>query len=283
MPGKRRLLITGHKGILGRQLLEWAPADVEILGFDLPEDDITDLAKVVAAVRAFAPDQVLHAAAYTDVDGCELDPARALRVNGLGTRNVAQAASECGSELLYVSTDYVFDGEAERPYEEYDAVRPLSVYGRSKLWGECAVRDHSWRFYIVRTQWLFGVGGRNFVDTIRKAASERDRLRVVSDQVGSPTYAKDLAQVLHRILAERPGYGIYHASSQGECSWWEFAKVIVELAGLEAPVDPMSSAELDRPAPRPRYAVLRNRALELTLGDPFRPWREAVAEYLRGA
>lgn len=275
---KRKILITGAGGMLGHDLIALAPADCELIALTHRQLDVTDYRAVVAAVAEHEPDQVIHAAAMTDVDGCEHDRDRAFRLNGVATRNVAVAARR--AELVYVSSDYVFDGTKREPYLEHDAVNPQSIYGQSKLWGEEAVRDVHDRFYVVRSQWLYGRHGKNFVDSIRKAARERPFLQVVNDQVGCPTSVVDLARALHMILAQRPPYGLYHCSSKGSCSWYDFARMIVELEGSATPVKPWTSAELNRPAKRPSYSVLRNFCLEATIGDPMRTWQEAVKEYL---
>jgi dTDP-4-dehydrorhamnose reductase len=241
---------------------------------------VTDYLAVTSAFSELKPDQVIHAAAMTDVDGCEYDRDRAYRVNGLGTRNVAAASAAASAELLYISTDYVFDGIKREPYLEHDAVNPQSTYGRSKLWGEEAVRDVHDRFYIVRTQWLYGKHGRNFVDTICKAARERPELQVVNDQTGCPTWAKDLARALYLILDKRPAYGLFHCSNNGSCTWFDFASAILDRGGIKTPVHPWTTKELNRPAKRPAYSVLRNFCLEMTIGDPMRSWEEALKDYL---
>ncbi|MFO0982105.1 MAG: dTDP-4-dehydrorhamnose reductase [Planctomycetota bacterium] len=276
----RKILITGGAGMLGHELKRAAPADAEIHALDRSQLDVTDHLAVKTVLRRLRPDQVIHAAAMTDVDACEHDRDRAFRVNGIGTQNVAAAAADVQAELIYVSTDYVFDGSKREPYLEHDLVHPQSVYGHSKLWGEATVRDLHARFWIVRTQWVYGRHGRNFVDTIRRAARERPELKVVDDQTGCPTWALDLARALYLILAQQPPYGIYHCSSAGSCTWFHFARTILELVGSKTPVNPWTSQELNRPAKRPTYSVLRNFCLEMTIGDPMRNWQDAVKEYL---
>lgn len=279
---RQRFLITGADGMLGSELCQLAGADHDVIATDIAEMDITDRAKVRRVVGRERPSVILHGGALTDVDGCETDPDLAYRVNALGTRNVALAAAEVGIPVLYVSTDYVFPGDGDRPYREFDEVGPPSVYGRSKLAGERFVQQHlGGRFWVVRTQWIYGFRGKNFVDTILAAARAGKPLRVVDDQVGSPTWARDLARTILRIVGEDAGYGTYHCSSRGSCSWFGFTGAILGAAGVEpTSLEPMSSSELDRPAPRPAYSVLHNYCLEQTIGDSMPDWREALSHYL---
>src|SRR5262245_11957329 len=235
---KRKILITGAGGMLGHELIQFAPVGAQIIPLDHDKLDVTDPGAVDAACREFEPDQIIHAAAMTDVDGCEKNPDRAYRVNGVAARILASTAARYRIELLFIGSDYVFDGTKQEPYLEHDAVNPQSTYGRSKLWGEEGVRDACDRFWIVRTQWLYGKHGKNFVDTIRKAARERPFLQVVNDQVGCPTWVVDLAKALYRILEQCPPHGVYHCSSNGACSWYDFAKLILELDGIATLVKP---------------------------------------------
>jgi dTDP-4-dehydrorhamnose reductase len=227
------------------------------------------------------PDFVYHLAAYTDVDGCEANPRLADEVNTQGTRNLARSCAEIGAILLYVSTDYVFDGSSERPYREDDATNPLSVYGQSKLGGEHHVQSLLKRYFIVRSSWLYGPRGKNFVATIVKIATERDELRVVSDQRGSPTYTHHLALKLAEMMRIE-AYGIYHATGGGNCSWFEFAEAIVKLAGLKrVRVAPISTQESGRRAPRPRNSVLENRRLIENHLGALPHWKDGLAHYLK--
>jgi dTDP-4-dehydrorhamnose reductase len=276
----RRVLVTGAHGMLGRRLVESFESDWTVVPASRREVDVVDLAAVRRFVGDAKPHVIVHAAAYTDVDGCEKDPDRALRANGIGTRNVALAARDAGAELLYVSTDFVFDGAKAEPYREWDAPNPISLYGASKLWGEQFVRDLCDRFWIVRTQWVYGPDGRNFVDTILSRAAQTDELRVVVDQRGSPTYTVDLAAEIRRIV-EQGGHGLYHVSNSGACTWHEFAVEICRQAGLgKVRVHEIRSEELARPAKRPANSVLANTHLDLTLGRRMRPWPEALGAYL---
>lgn len=270
-----RLAITGSQGQLGTSLQK-ASEGHELLLIDLPEKDITD-ARIVSTIADFEPDVVIHTAAMTDVDGCESNPDAAYRVNAVGTENVALACQRCEAPLVYVSTDYVFDGEQEEPYLESDEPNPVSVYGRSKLAGELLVRKSLKRFYIVRTAWLYSRDGDNFVNTILKLADERDELSVVSTEVGSPTYAPDLAEAIVRLI-RHPSYGIYHLVNEGSCSRYELAVRILELAGKsDFPLHPIET--YDRPARVPIHAVLCNSVAARQLGIVLRSWGEALEAY----
>ena len=277
----KKLIITGAAGMLGHDLKREFGGDHEIVPHDLTlGHDICDLEATRAMVRETQPAAIINGVAITNVDGCESDPDTAYKVNGVGARNVAIAAAECDVPLVHVSTDFVFSGDKGQPYIEYDPTGPLSVYGESKLWGELLVRDHCEKFFIVRTQWLYGAAGKNFVETIVGRAEEGHPLTVVDDQVGCPTSTVELARAIRAILAHG-GYGIYHASGRGECSWFDFAKKACELAGVEnLDLSPMPSSQLDRPAERPADSRMRNYHMELSFGDPMLPWDEALAEYM---
>jgi dTDP-4-dehydrorhamnose reductase len=273
-----RIYITGNKGQLGRAL-EQALADHTLYGGDLPEVDITDLDSIRSSIRPIRPDLVIHSAALTDVDGCAREPDLAYRVNALGTRNVAVACQDVDCPLLAISTNEVFDGKAGQPYLEFDATNPINAYAKSKHAGEALVRDLLARFYIVRTAWLFGYGGNNFVAKIVKRAKEDGRLRVVADEVGSPTFAPDLAQAVAHLIAT-DAYGIYHFVNDGACSRFEFAQKILELAGLaHVPIEPIRLADLGRPSTPPPYSPLRN-FCGAQIGIRLRPWPDALAEYM---
>lgn len=272
-----RVLITGASGQLGTDLQLVLKGKHELSPFDL-DLDVTDARAVKEKFSQVLPEVVIHAAAYTDVDGAESDPLSAYRVNALGTQNVALACQKLDAAMVYVSTDYVFDGTKNEPYLEFDATNPLSVYGKSKLAGEIYTTTLLNRFYLVRTAWLYGKSGRNFVKTILKLAEEKEELQVVADQIGSPTCSFDLAQVIARLI-ETEWYGFYHAVNTGFCSWRDFAISILKAAGKEGiRVKSITTAELGRPAPRPSYAVLKNQALEMR-GIKMRHWEEALQDY----
>jgi dTDP-4-dehydrorhamnose reductase len=276
-----KILVTGASGQLGQELVRFSGRpDMEIIGAGRDRLDVTDPGQCRSVIRSFKPDAVIHCAAYTKVDQAESEPEEAYRINGEGTRNAVLAAEQIGAKFVYISTDYVFDGRANRPYLEHDRPNPQTVYGRSKLAGEEHVRSLSGRHFIVRTSWVFGKHGSNFVKTMLKLAEERDELKVVDDQIGSPTYTLDLARFLLELV-RTDHYGIYHASNTGACSWYGFAKAIFEERGLDVRVVPCTTAEFPRPAPRPAYSVLDHGAIRARGFEPLRPWREALRSFLR--
>ena len=255
-----RVLVTGAGGQLGRELVEaFAGHDVVAAGHD--RLDVGDRDAVLAAITSLRPELVVHAAAWTAVDACEADPDRARRVNALGTRHVADGARRVGAHVVYVSTDYVFDGTKDEPYDEWDEPAPASVYGRTKRGGELEL-DPAWS--VVRTSWVFGRHGGNFVKTVLRLAAEPGELRMVEDQRGCPTSAADLAAVV-RLLAVSRLPGVFHVTNQGPTTWCQLARDVVTLAGGDpARVVGITSEELSRPAPRPANSVLDNAALRLT-------------------
>ena len=252
-----RILLTGAAGMLGRDVASAADAGGhELIAFSHGELDVTDGDAVVGAIAAAAPAAVVNCAAWTDVDGAEERAEEAMAVNGAGAGNVARGAAQAGAWMIHVSSDYVFDGERRTPYVESDVPGPRSQYGRGKLAGERAVASAAPESHtIVRSSWLFGAGGRCFPATILRAGAQRDRLTVVDDQVGCPTFTGHLAPAL-LALAEEPVAGVVHVAGGGSCSWYEFAREVVRLAGLGCDVVPGTTAELARPAPRPAYSVL---------------------------
>jgi dTDP-4-dehydrorhamnose reductase len=270
-----RVVITGAHGQLGRALQEVLQGH-ELLLLDLPEHDVTDPG-IISAIGSFQPDVVIHAAAMTDVDGCERDPEAAFKVNEGGTRNVADACRLCDAALLYVSTDYVFDGTKGEPYLELDEPNPVCVYGRSKLAGEVLIHNLLTRHYIVRTAWLYGPGGSNFVTKILELASHREELSVVTTEVGSPTYAPDLAAAIARLI-EYPLYGTYHLVNEGSCSRYEFAEKILEFTG-QGHVALRGVQQYERLAAVPANAALCNFSASTQLGITLRPWQEALRAY----
>jgi len=276
---RKTVLVTGHKGQLGQALMELLQPDYRVAGVDLDEMNITVAEEVAGTFYLHQPDIVIHTAAMTDVDGCELDPEAAIRVNSLGTHNLVIAAEEFNSVFVQVSTDYVFDGKANRPYIECDRTDPLSWYGKSKLLAEEYVRNMLFRYFIVRTSWLIGEKGRNFVKIILKLAREKDELTVVNDQRGCPTFARDLASAI-RELIETPYYGTYHITNAGETTWYDFAIRILKEAGIKTPIRAITSEELGRPAPRPAYSVLSDLVFMQRGFTPLRTWEEALVDYL---
>jgi dTDP-4-dehydrorhamnose reductase len=281
-----RILVTGSRGQLGREVLR-APAGaaVERVGLGAGELDIADRAAVLAAVAATSPDLVVNCAAYTAVDAAESDRDAAFRVNRDGAANLAEACARSNLPLIHLSTDYVFNGEKGAPYDEDDAVDPVNVYGASKAAGEAAVRDRHEHHVILRTSWLYGAQGRNFVRTMLRLAQTAPEIRVVDDQQGSPTAAPDLAAAILGIAGRAPGGelrpGTYHCCNGGATTWFGFATAIFEMAGTPAPrVVPIATAEMPRPARRPRFSVLDCRRLAKTWGIEMRPWRAALADVL---
>ncbi len=274
-----RIIVTGAQGQLGVELMGRLAGSGEVLGVDLPELDITK-ACCSDDLAALRPDWIVHAAAATDVDGCEREPDVAMLVNAQGTRRVAEACRRVDAGLLYLSTDYVFDGKKGAPYREEDPPAPLNAYGRSKLEGERAVCSLAPRWTVVRTAWLYGSHGKNFVKAILQKAAAGGPLRVVDDQIGSPTYATDLAEAIARLLARRLT-GVFHLTNAGACSWYDFAAAILRLTGQTAiPLLRLTSDELGRPARRPALSVLENAAWRRAGLPPLRPWQDALAAML---
>lgn len=287
-----KILITGGKGQLGTEVLrcfergatELGTPDLlkeknEVRAIDVDELDIADMSAVRSFFRDNRYDAVINCAAYTNVDGCETNFDVAFKVNAVGARNLAIACRDCGAKLIHVSTDYVFSGDDSRPRSECDLPAPKSAYGLTKLLGEQYVRDFCKKYFIVRTAWLYGYYGKNFVKTIMNAARKNGSLTVVDDQRGNPTNAADLAHHLIKLI-DTEEYGIYHATGSGECSWYDFAVQIIQLAGVNAEVLPCTSEEYlmthQHAADRPSYSALDNAMLRVTIGDEFRPWQEAL-------
>jgi dTDP-4-dehydrorhamnose reductase len=243
--------------------------------------DVTNYHQVLDTVAAKKPDLVLHCAAFTKVDQAESEPALAYHINGYGTENLAVACNIHNVPMLYVSSDYVFDGEQNQPYNPWDATRPLSIYGKSKLAGEKAVQRHLTRFYIVRTSWLYGPHGKNFVDTIVNMAEQGKPLRVVSDQVGTPTCTLSLSEIIADLIVTGR-WSIYHATDDGVTNWYEFARAIVRDTGHKSvEVVPIETKDFPRPATRPKYSVMDKTALINTIGRELPPWEESLSHYLQ--
>jgi len=273
-----RIIITGGLGQLGLALQE-VLVDHDLVIVDLPEADITDQPAIEALFQEAQAEFVIHCAAYTNVDDCTRNPDLAFRINALGTNNVVMASEKIGAELLHISTNEVFAGNRVEGYQEWMPLDPINTYGRSKAMAETFVRDHSKRFYIVRTSWLYAPGGHNFIHAIITKARSEGSVRVVADEVANPTYVKDLAKAIGQLI--RSGqYGTYHLTNTGACSRWAFAEEILRLAGLERATNtPILSREYKRASTPPPFAALQNIA-GTAVGITLRPWQEALREYI---
>jgi len=291
-----KVLVTGANGQLGSDLCK-VLQHFEVIPLTHRDIEIGDMNSVKQMFNKYKPDTIINTAAYVQVDDCETEQDKAFLINALGARNVAVVAQELGAKLIHISTDYVFGGVGETlvvsrksgggkplPYTEFDTPIPISVYGKSKLAGENFIRHLCPKHFIVRSSGLFGVAGAsgkggNFVETMLRLAKERDELRVVNDQVFSPTYTKDLAGKIAQLI-ETEYYGIFHITNKGSCSWYEFAKEILKLAGLKAPIIPITSDQYPQKARRPHYSVLHNYHLRLLGLDDMRTWQEALKNYM---
>lgn len=281
-----KVLITGANGQLGTDLCQ-VLHHFQVIPLTHQDIEISDISSVKEAFSEYKPEIVINTAAYARVDDCEDNPDKAFLVNALGARNIAVVASEFRAKLIHISTDYVFGGEAEpraTPYTEFDTPAPVNIYGKSKLAGEDFVRHLCQRHFIIRTSALFGVAGSsvkggNFVETMLGLGKEQDELRVVNDQIFSPTYTKDLARKVAQLMTAEY-YGIFHITNRGACSWYEFTKEILRLAGLETRVIPVPSEQYHQKAERPRFSVLDNYHLRLLGMDDMRPWQEALRDYM---
>lgn len=289
-----KILITGCHGQLGNELIsilksgksEIGPMpsaleNAEICAVDIDTLDISDATAVKSLVAAEKCDVIINCAAMTNVDGCESDYETAFKVNAMGVRNLAMAAKSVDAKLIHVSTDYVFAGDGVRPYVEWDKVDPQSAYGASKALGEKYALEFNDKTFVVRTSWLYGYVGKNFVKTVRRILKEKGGMTVVNDQRGNPTNANDLAHHLLK-LALTEEYGIYHCTGEGECTWYDFAKKIAELSGYDGDiVKPCTSDEFPSPTKRPAYSSLRNLALQCTVGNEMRNWEAAIENYIK--
>ncbi|EHL15302.1 dTDP-4-dehydrorhamnose reductase [Peptoanaerobacter stomatis] len=275
-----RYLITGANGQLGRVLQkEINKSDNEIYLYDVDTMDITDYEQVKNIILDIIPDVIFNCAAHTNVDKCEEDIDNAYKINAIGAQNLAMIAEHIDSKLVHFSTDYVFSGEDEIPRIESDFANPKTVYGKSKLYGEELVKQFCSKYFIIRTAWLYG-DGNNFVRTMLNLSKQNDKLTVVGDQFGSPTYTKDLAKVALN-LSKTKYYGLYHGTCQGNCSWYDFACKIFELMNIDIEVEKVTSEQFVRPAKRPAYSILDNFMLRLRGLDTFRHWEESLKEYLQ--
>ncbi|WP_025699325.1 dTDP-4-dehydrorhamnose reductase [Paenibacillus forsythiae] len=281
-----KILVTGAAGQLGRDVVVLLESrGYEVLACDRQEMDITDLDQCGKVIGEFGPEAIIHCAAHTSVDAAETDVDAAYLINAVGTRNVALAAEKAGAKLVYISTDYVFDGQGSRPYHEYDNTDPKSIYGKSKRAGEVLVQTLSSKYFIVRTSWVYGKYGNNFVKTMLKFGQEKPVLQVVEDQKGSPTYTVDLANFLLELIGTEK-YGIYHASNTEICTWYEFTQAIFaeaeEILGLKftAKLEPCTTEQFPRPAPRPRNSVMEHLSIRTNGLKDLRPWREGLKAFL---
>lgn len=274
-----RIILTGARGMLASDIQRVLSQREELIPLSKEELDITDSRKVMNIIANLKPDMVIHCAAFTNVDQCELEPDKAYLVNTIGTWAVASACAKIDASIVYISTDYVFDGKKNSPYIEIDEPNPLNVYGKSKLGGEKMVMTLHKRFFIVRTAGLYGAKGKNFVTTILNKAREGKPLGVVSDQIVSPTYTYDLAQAISHLITS-PFYGIYHIVNQGEVSWYEFAREVLRLTGIDTPVNPITSSEWPSPAKRPPYSALRSFAWDNFRFPSLRKWQDALSDFL---
>lgn len=287
-----KILITGSKGQLGNELqniIKTGKAEIgdiseelknsEVIALDVEDLDITKLEQVKEVLNSIRPDVVINCAAATNVDGCESNEDLAFKINSIGPRNLAMVSEEIGAKIVQVSTDYVFSGVGEKPLTEYDLTAPYSVYGKTKLMGEEFVREFSSKYFIVRTAWLYGYVGHNFVYTMMRLGKEKESLNVVNDQKGNPTNANDLAYHILKLI-QTEEYGVYHCTGKGQCTWYDFAKAIMELSGRECAVNPCTSDEYKTPAKRPEYSSLDNMMLRCTVGDEMRDWQEALKSFI---
>ena len=274
-----RVLVAGAKGMLGRDLVEIFSPCYEVTGWDLPDLDITRAEETRGKIAGLRPRFIINCAAYTDVDGCESRADLAWAVNAGGVRNLAAAALAVRARLVHLSTDYVFDGASRTPYRPDDPPSPLNAYGRSKLQGEMLLRDSGADHLIVRTAWLYGPRGKNFVEAILRQAEAGRGLRVVNDQKGSPTFTRDLSGAIRDLLEAGAG-GTFHVTNAGACTWFEFAREIVQQQEMNAvKIQPIPSEELGRSAKRPAFSVLDCSRYETTCGKKMRSWKEGLREY----
>ncbi len=275
-----KVLVTGVKGQLGHDVMnELKKRGHEGIGVDVEEMDITDPKQVSRVIKEADVDGVIHCAAYTAVDAAEDNQEICRKVNAYGTRNIAEVCKELDLKMMYISTDYVFDGEGERPWEPDDKRNPLNVYGQTKCEGEEAIEELLEKYFIVRIAWVFGINGKNFIKTMLKLGETHDKLTVVADQVGSPTYTYDLSRLLVDMM-ETDRYGIYHATNEGFCSWYEFAKEIFKQAGMKVEVSPVGSEEYPSKAKRPHNSRMTKDKLEENGFQRLPKWQDALSRYL---
>lgn len=276
-----RILVTGVKGQLGYDVMnELAKREHTGIGVDVEEMDITDAAKVEQVIKESEVEAVIHCAAYTAVDAAEDNAELCHKINAEGTENIAKVCKELDLKMIYISTDYVFNGEGTRPWEPDDEREPLNVYGQAKYEGELAVEKYLEKYYIVRIAWVFGVNGKNFIKTMLNLSETHDELSVVNDQIGSPTYTYDLAKLLVDMV-ETDKYGRYHATNEGLCTWYEFATEIFRQAGKEITVHPVTSEQFPSKARRPHNSRMSKDKLEANGFDRLPTWQDALHRYLK--
>lgn len=276
----KKIMITGCNGQLGRAMNELyaGNAEYECVNTDVGELDITDVDAVVAYAKEVKPYAIVNCAAYTDVNKCESEVDLAFKINAIGPRNLAIAATQTGAKMVQISTDYVFPGNENKELTEFDPVGPVSAYGRGKLAGENFVKEFAERYFIIRTAWLYG-DGKNFVRTMLKLSETNDTVRVVSDQIGNPTSASELAKAIAYLLPT-DNYGLFHGTCEGSCSWADFTSEIFRLAGKNTKVDYITTDQYPTPAKRPAYSMLDNYMFKLTTDFRFANWKDAIAEYI---
>jgi len=276
-----KILITGYKGMLGSDLVNILKNENqhELILTDIKELDITNLEELRKMFQDEKPEAVINVAAYTDVDGCETNRELAYNVNAIGPKNLAIVSNEIGAKLLHISTDYVFPGNNTEPYMEEDKTGPQSYYGETKLHAEKFIEKNMKNYFIVRTAWLYGINGKNFVKTMLSLGDINSEITVVNDQRGSPTFTVDLANAIVELI-KTDKYGIYHVTNSGECTWYDFAKNIFELANVEIEVKPVTTAEYPTPAKRPEYSVLSNEKWNNSGFKPLKNFKDALKEYL---
>lgn len=277
---RQKVLVTGAKGMLGWALTKELNLEYQLVGIDIEDADITDEIQIKEEIFKIRPDIVIHNAAYTNVDNCEKNKELTHRVNAKGAENVAHACKLCQAKLIYISTDFIFDGTKNTPYTEEDIPNPINTYGWSKLEGERQIQSILQNYLIIRTAWLYGSHGRNFVDKIISLSQQEPEIKVVNDQTGSPTYTVDLAKAIG-LLIKKGATGIINVTNSGSCTWYGFAKKTLSIKHIPTKITPITSDKLDRLAKRPKYSVLSTEKFQSITQTKLRPWEEALEEYLK--
>lgn len=277
----KKIIVTGCNGQLGRAINQFYKnnSEVELFNTDVAELDITDIEKTLELVKSVQPYAIINCAAHTGVDACETQLDLAYQINAVGPRNLSIAAAQTNAKMVHISTDYVFAGDAKTPYIEFDKTNPQGAYGRTKLQGEEFVKQFADKFFIIRTAWLYG-DGKNFVRTMLRLSETNEEVKVVGDQVGSPTSTAELVKIINQLIWT-DNYGVFHGTCEGQCSWAEFAEEIFRLAGKSTKVKAITTSEYNAPAARPAYSVLENYMLKLTTNYTAADWKEAIAEYIK--